>query len=272
MPRRVKKLTQQALTLDIAPLCAIYIRVSTSDQARGYGLDAQRAKCLQMAAFKSWTVSAEYQDAAISGAKDADERPGLAALLEDVATGKVNAVIVPSLDRLGRTVEIILRTVDRIAKAGASLVSCREQFDTGTPAGRLTLGIFASLAEYERDLIAERTTGGREQRGQRDGERGALTPLGYRRAYMLQADGKRVSRIEVDDVGAGLVRRIFAMRDRDGLTLRAIAEVLNADQVPNPKGGKQWHAATVKTILDNRDYYTGGLRGGSPTPWPAILN
>jgi len=223
-----------------------------------------------MAAVKGWPVTAEYEDAALSGAKDADERPGLAALLAAVETCQVQAVIIGSLDRLGRTVEIILRTVRDMATAGVALVSCREQFDTSTPAGRLTLGIFASLAEYERDLITERTTGGREQRGQYDGERGALTPMGYRRAYTLQDDGKRISHIEIDQAGADLVRRIFARRD-DGLTLRAIAGVLNADGVPNPKGGKRWEAATVKAILDNRPYYTGGARGDSATAWPTIL-
>lgn len=241
-----------------ATRAAIYVRVSTEDQARdGYGLDVQRERCRAMAIVKGWEIRQEYADEGISGTKDASARPGLAALLLAVQQGEVGAVIVLALDRLGRKTRIILDLVDAIVEAGAELVSCKESLDTTTPAGRFVLTIFAALAQLERDNIVERTSSGRDQRGRRDGEKGGRLPYGYVRA----PEG-----VAIDEQAAAVVRRIFHLA-RQGATLRAIARALEA---PGPRGG-QWHASSVSEILANESAYRGGARGESTVCWPQVL-
>lgn len=83
------------------PSAAIYVRVSTEEQAKsGYGFDVQQERCAAMATAKGWTVDLThmYADEGISGTKTAAERPGLAALLHAVAAGRIHAVIVLALD------------------------------------------------------------------------------------------------------------------------------------------------------------------------------
>ena len=249
-----------------ATRAALYLRVSTEEQATdGYGLDVQRSRCTAMAEAKGWQVDARhvYTDEGISGTKDIHQRPGLAAMLDAVKAGDVGAVIVLSLDRLGRKARIVLNLVDGITEAGAELVSCKEALDTSTPAGRFVLGIFAGLAQLERDNIVERTTDGRNQRGKRDGEKGGRVPFGYKRM-------KDVGSLAVDETAAPLVRTIFAER-AGGASLRAIADTLNTQGAPVAQGGSRWYASSVKAVLDNEAAYSGGHRGNSPIAWPRIV-
>lgn len=89
----------------------------------------------------------------MSGARD--DRPGLAALVEYAREGDV--VVVWKLDRLGRNMLHILQTVRELTSCGVTLVSVTDGIDSSTPAGRMMIGVLGSLAEYERELIKERT-------------------------------------------------------------------------------------------------------------------
>lgn len=240
---------------------AIYMRVSTEDQAEKYGMDVQDEKCRAMATVKGWPVAAAFRDDGISGTVDESERPGLAALIAAAEAGEVNALIVAALDRLGRKTRIVLDLVERLAACGVEIVSCKENLDTSTPAGQFVLTIFAGLAQLERDTIVERTTAGRNARGRKDGEKGGRVPMGYYRAE---------SGVQVNPVDATIVRRIFARRWQ-GQTLTAIADGLNRDKIKTPRGRK-WHASSVREVLLNEPIYRGGRRGPSPVTWPVILN
>lgn len=241
---------------------AVYVRVSTDEQAdHGYGLDVQRERCLAQVTAKGWTLVDVYQDAGVSGALPADQRPALARMLADIDAGIVDAVVVLALDRLGRKTRIVLDVTDRITDAGAELVSVKEAIDTTTAAGRLFRTMLAGIAEFERDTIIARTSAGREQRATRDGERGGQVPLGYRRAD----DGTVV----LDPAGADLVRRVFALRAK-GHTLQSIADTMNAAGIATPRGGR-WYPSVVNSVLGNRGAYVGGQRGGSPVRWPRII-
>ena len=89
----------------------------------------------------------------MSGAKD--DRPGLAALLDYVRQG--DTVVVWKLDRLGRNTLNILETVKALTDRGVTLVSTTDGIDSSTAAGRMMIGVLGSLAEYERELVKERT-------------------------------------------------------------------------------------------------------------------
>src|SRR5271157_5235269 len=119
-----------------------YVRVSTVTQT----LDQQQQ------ALEAAGVSKTFSDT-MSGARD--DRPGLAALMDYVREG--DAVVVWKLDRLGRNTLHILETVKALTDSGVTLVSVTDGIDSSTPAGRMMIGVLGSLAEYERELIKERT-------------------------------------------------------------------------------------------------------------------
>ena len=122
-----------------------YARVSTSDQRLDLQLDALRAAgCDQL-----------FTDT-ISGAKT--ERPGLTAALASCRAGAI--LVVWKLDRLGRSLVHLVETVQELAARGVGLRSLQEQLDTTTSGGKLIFHLFAALAEFERDLIRERTNVG----------------------------------------------------------------------------------------------------------------
>jgi len=122
-----------------------YARVSTRDQTVALQVDALRAAgCTK--------VLTEVA----SGAKA--DRPVLARLLEDARDG--DAVVVWKLDRLGRSLAHLVETVNTLSQRGIGLKSLNDPIDTTTPQGRLVFNLFASLAEFERDLIRERTHAG----------------------------------------------------------------------------------------------------------------
>lgn len=240
---------------------AAYLRVSTDEQARsGLGLGAQRAKVDAMATVKDWPAPTFYVDEGISGTKESRSRPALALMMDAVATGAVDAIIINSIDRLARKARLTLELAEEFQRAGVTLVSCKESIDTTTPAGQLFLTVLAGMAQFERDLIAERTRAALAEHSQRDGESGGRLPYGYVR----ELDGVRIERDQ-----ARIVRRIFQWR-RDGLTLRAIAAQLNKRRYASPQG-KHWHHSSVAAVLANEMYYRGGLRGASALRWPVIL-
>lgn len=119
-----------------------YTRVSTVAQT----LDQQN-EVLQAAG-----VTRVFSDV-MSGARD--DRPGLADLMAYVREG--DTVVVWKLDRLGRNMLHILQTVKQLTDLGVTLVSTSDGIDSSTPAGRMMIGVLGSLAEYERELIKERT-------------------------------------------------------------------------------------------------------------------
>lgn len=251
------------------PRAAVYLRVSTEEQASdGYGLDVQLERTKAQIAAKGWVFTAEYIDAGISGTKEAVDRPGLAALMDAVQIGAVDAVVVLALDRLGRNTRLVLSLVETLTDAEVALVSCKESLDTSTPQGQFVLTMFAALAQLERDTIVERTTAGRNERGKRDGERGGRVPYGYLRG----ADGN----ITVDEQAARVVRRIFDLHNAKVPMLR-IAEMLNAEGLTTARKGQQrykaaqWYASTVQSVLRNENAYRGGRRGKSDVQWTAIL-
>ena len=123
------------------PLSRVNIRVSTDHQTH----DAQRD------ALQCLGVSRIFADK-MSGARD--DRTGYRALLDYIRPG--DTIVVTTLDRLGRSLTSIVNTVSDLGKRGIYVRTLRESIDTSTSVGRMLAGLFASLAEYERELIAER--------------------------------------------------------------------------------------------------------------------
>jgi site-specific DNA recombinase len=245
---------------------AAYLRVSTDEQRdSGLGIAAQRSRVRGMAAAKGWPEPVEYADEGVSGTKEPRDRPALANLLADAKAGKLDAVIVLSLDRLGRKARIVLDLAEQLDSAGVKLISCKESLDTSTATGAFVLTMFAALAQLERDLIAERTTAALTELGTRTGDNGGRIPFGYIRATTAKSDPCAT----VDSGAAAIVRRIFDLHRR-GHSLREISTKLQAAGLTPPRGG-QWCHTSVASILANRTLYRGGQRGASANRWPVIL-
>ncbi|WP_136192967.1 recombinase family protein [Actinomyces procaprae] len=154
-----------------------YARVSTPGQSLDLQVDALTAAGAQRI----------YSDVA-SGAITA--RPGLDAALASLTSG--DTLIIWRLDRLGRSLAHLVATVDQLAADGVTLRSLHEAIDTSTATGRLTLTIFAALAEFEHQLTAERTAAGlaaARARGARIGRPTVWTPERDQAARAMQAAG-----------------------------------------------------------------------------------
>jgi DNA invertase Pin-like site-specific DNA recombinase len=134
--------------------CAIYSRVSTTDQTVSMQLDELRAYCER----RGFNIVGEYTDSGISGSKES--RPGLNQMMKDARRRRFDAVLVYRYDRFARSLRQLINGLGEFEELGIHFVSLHEGVDTGTPTGRLIFGIFASIAEFERSLIAQRVRSG----------------------------------------------------------------------------------------------------------------
>jgi DNA invertase Pin-like site-specific DNA recombinase len=165
-----------------------YARVSTHDQTLDLQLDALKAAGCERI-FKD-TVSGSTM-----------ERPGLSEALDFVRPG--DTLVVWRLDRLGRSLRHLIDTLTGLSERGVDFKSLREHLDTSTSGGKLVFHMMGALAEFERDLIRERTQAGlaaARARGRRGGRRPRLTPKQVTMARALYKDKTN----SVDDIRASL--------------------------------------------------------------------
>ncbi len=163
--------------------CAIYTRKSTEE---GLGqdfnsLDAQRDSgeaYIRSQASEGWTLLPDhYDDGGYTGANM--ERPAVRRLLADVQAKKVDCVVVYKVDRLSRSIRDFAKIMEILDKHGTTFVSVTQQFNTTTSLGRLTLNILLSFAQFEREIISERTRDKQVLARKRGKWTGGHLPLGY---------------------------------------------------------------------------------------------
>jgi DNA invertase Pin-like site-specific DNA recombinase len=204
-----------------------YHRVSTDEQAAsGNGLHAQAATVRAALEARGWSLVATFTDEGRSGSNM--RRPALLDALARLDAGEADALVVAKLDRLSRSVLDFAAITERAKRRGWSVVALDVDVDTTTPTGELVANISSSVAQWERRIIAARTSDAMQ----------AMKARGVRlgRPVDLPADVRQ--RI-ADDRGAGR-------------SLRAIADSLNTEAVPTAQGGR-WHASTVRAVLKSLD-------------------
>lgn len=199
-----------------------YARVSTEEQAEsGLGLGAQRSILEAEAARRGWADVAYLVDEV--SAKNL-QRPALAGALKDLAAGRAGVLVVSKLDRLCRSLRDFVDLMAQALAEGWQVVSLDIGVDMTTPQGRLVANLMACVAEWEREVIAQRT-------------RDALA--------VRRAQGLPISR---PTVPADVAARIVAMR-QDGLTYQAIADALDAEGVPTARGAPRWRPSAIQSTL-----------------------
>ena len=170
---------------------AIYARVSTTNgQSPAMQLDELRDYCRR----RGWEILTEYVDNGHSGARES--RPALDRLLTDCRQRLVDAVVVYRYDRFARSLRQLVNALEEFRALGIDFVSLREGVDTSTPNGRLVFGIFASIAEFERELIRDRVRSGlaaAKARGQKLGR--PRRRVDRAKVARLQASGHSVNAI-----------------------------------------------------------------------------
>lgn len=214
-----------------------YLRVSTEDQAgKGVSLAAQRSKVEAYASLYELELVAMVEDAGLS-AKTMD-RPGLQQALAMLAKGKADALVVMKLDRLTRSVRDLGELLEG-PFAKAALLSVSEQIDTRTAAGRLVLNVLASVAQWERETIGERTATAMAHK-KACGERVGAVPYGY----ALAENGRVLLPVKAEQAVITEARRLHGA----GMSLRAVAaELERAGMVA--RTGKPFAAAQVQRMV-----------------------
>lgn len=215
-----------------------YARVSTLEQANeGISLGAQQKRLQAHCIAKGWELVKVVVDAGAS-AKNLN-RDGAREVLDLVRRRACDVVVVVKLDRMFRNASDALNTTNEFRRFGVDFASLTEDFDTSTAAGKMFFSLIATFAEFERNLIGDRT---REALASKrsDGYRVGEVPLGF------EAD-KDGLLIPVENEQA-VVERILKLRD-GGLGYLRIANQLNVEAVPAKKGGK-WYPKTVRGVLE----------------------
>ena len=142
-------------------LCAIYTRVSTSEQHEQEfsSLDAQRESgeaYIASQRSEGWELHpTRYDDGGLSGANM--ERPALRRLLQDAKDGRFQMLVIYKIDRLTRSLADFTRMVEVLEKAGVAFSAVTQQVNSATSTGRLMLNVLLSFAQFERETISERT-------------------------------------------------------------------------------------------------------------------
>lgn len=181
-----------------------YARVSTSDQTVQPQLDVLSPLTAHI-----------FTDEAVSGIVHGRDRPGFSALLSQVQPG--DTIVVVRLDRLGRSVVDVLEQVESLTKKGITVRSLAEGVDSSTPAGRMVLGVMASLAAYERELTKERQKAGiasAKAAGKHLGRPESLTLDQKTYAVQLRNEGKSPREIaRLLGSSATTIRRIMTLAE-----------------------------------------------------------
>ena len=201
-----------------------YVRVSTEEQGlSGAGLEAQRAAILAEASRRGWEVVETFEDRGYS-ARDL-KRPGVQAALGALEGGQGSALVVAKLDRLSRSMIDFTGLMARATRESWALVALDCAVDTTTPAGEAMAHVLATFAQFERRLIGQRT-------------KDALA--------IKRAEGVRLGRPPA--ISPDIAERIGQER-AEGRTLREIAERLDAEGIPTPRGGAHWRPSSLERVL-----------------------
>lgn len=213
-----------------------YVRVSTEDQfTNGVSLDAQREKISQYAQLYKIDVIEIVQDAGLSGKNL--KRPGIESIIDLIKQRKIEGLVICKLDRLTRSVRDLSFLIDLFEKKQISLISISESLDSSSAIGRMIINMIASIAQWERETICERTRTALEFKKSNGMVYNGSCLYGFKRS------GKR---LVLDDYE----QRVISVIMRLSREYR-VAEICRRLQLAGlkPRNGKFWHHKVVRKII-----------------------
>jgi site-specific DNA recombinase len=242
--------------------CAIYTRKSTEEglEQEFNTLDAQREACaayILSQGHEGWEpVNEHYDDGGWSGGNMS--RPALQQLIADIASGKVDVIVVYKIDRLTRSLADFARIVEVLDRAGASFVSVTQAFNTTTSMGRLTLNVLLSFAQFEREVTSERIRDKVAASKRKGMWMGGPVPLGYRlenrKLLIAEGEAETVRHIFRRYLGVGSVGALA-----DELAAAGVRTKVRPFSNGRSVGGVEFTRGSLAQLLQN-PLFTGRVR------------
>lgn len=241
--------------------CGVYTRKSTDENLKleFNSLDAQREAAEAYIASQKhagWVcLEQHYDDGGFSGGTI--ERPAFQQLMADVEVGKVDCIVVYKIDRLSRSLMDFARIMETLERNNVSLVSVTQQFNTTTSMGRLTLNVLLSFAQFEREIISERTRDKIAAARRKGKWTGGAPVLGYDREK-----DSRGSRLLVNESEANQIRAIYQMYLEAGSMLPALGVIKKRGWKTKRyqttqgqwRGGREFDKSMLQKMLTNVTY------------------
>ena len=207
------------------PLAAIYVRVSTTEQAtQGFSLDAQQEALENYAKALGYEVLKIYRDEGKS-AKDL-KRPEMIKMLADAEAHKFQAIFIYKLDRFSRSLKDLILTIDKLKELGIDFVSLQDKMETTSASGKLMFHVVSAFAEFERNIIGDRTKFGMERKAK---EGGFITkaPRGYKlKDKMLIPDDNSDQIREIYQEFLDFPISLTQLAKKNGMTTAGIKKLL----------------------------------------------
>lgn len=218
--------------------CAIYVRISLDREGAGLGVERQEKECRELCARKGWHVVEVYVDNDVS-ATSGKPRPEWVRLIDDIKSGRVNAIAVWHVDRMTRKPRELEDVIDLAEKLGVQLGTVTGEIDLSTPTGKLVARMLGAAARHEAEHKGERQRAQRAQYAANGNpNKGGARPFGY-------ADDRISSVPREAEAIRDAARRVLA-----GETLRSIAEDWNSRDEPiTTSRGKLWTGSMIRQML-----------------------
>jgi DNA invertase Pin-like site-specific DNA recombinase len=219
-----------------------YIRVSSTNQVEGAGLEVQRRALRQYAKRAGHRLVRIEADEGISGTKGFEDRPGLARALETIKQGRADALLVFSLHRLARSLSVQESTLGYVWRVGGRVFAVDmdeilkdDPDDPMRTAMRQVLGTFAQL---EKSLVVMRLRSGRKVKAENGGYAVGRPPYGWR------AEGKELVPVEQEQK---VIKRVMELRGK-GASLRGIAATLESEG-HRPRSGEHFDSGWLSRLV-----------------------
>jgi site-specific DNA recombinase len=221
----------------MSPRAAIYTRISDDSEGLGLGVERQRKDCQSLADRLGWAVSEVFVDNDTSNFTR-KPRPAYERMLAQLEDGRLDALVVWDTDRLTRH-PIELETIISLSEHhGVALASVGGEIDLGTPQGRLTARIKASVSRHEVEQSSRRIRRKTQERAEA-GKPHGRTAYGWERV-----DGKDILVLEQAALLREMTDRVIA-----GESIRSIMLDLQRRGVPTPNGLAKWHPVMVRQLI-----------------------
>lgn len=215
-------------------IAVTYLRVSGNAQLDGGGFDRQLDTCTALASSKAFTIARTFEEKAIPGWKDEDERPAFQAMVAYMLDSGTKILIVEGLDRLARSYRVQEQLILYLAAKGLELYAANTgenitQAVMGDPMKKALVQIQGVFAELDKSMIVAKLKKGRQRTKEKLGRCEGQKPFGH---YP----------------GEGLILASILTNREFGMTCQAIADTLNSRRLPTRKGGI-WHSAVIAAIV-----------------------